>query len=114
MACQDCGLKERKVAIEPNEEQEVRLKSLFDTLKKHDSQALAMELAGIMVGWGIGDVVIDRVLESVKKNSGIARRNKVMTTRNKKRARLFELSEKKKLTRAEEAEAMKLMKELKA
>jgi len=95
-----------------NPEQELEAASLYNALKKYDSAALAMELSGLVVGIGFNAAVIESLIESVKKNSELVRKNKAISARNNKVAKLNKLAGKKKLTAAERLEAGKLMKAL--
>lgn len=96
-------------------EQTARADELFNKLKKYDSEALAMELACLVVNLGCF-VNVDKMIEGIKANSAIARKNKTLKTQENKRQRLKILCEKassgKKLTKEENQEAAKLCKDL--
>ena len=87
--------------------------SLFALLKKFEREALAFELASMLVGCGAQEEHIRNALGSLKANSEIAKNNRKIKTRNTQLARLKVLAGKKKRSKAEQAEAERLMKALK-
>src|SRR6266487_2475962 len=93
--------------------QEKRRKELLEILKKCEAEALASALAASMVYTTIfSPQLIEKVLADVRGNSRIIRHNKRVTTHNNKMARLRELVDKKRPSRAEQQEMLKLAKDL--
>jgi hypothetical protein len=92
------------------ESQEKRYGEFFAELKKCDSSALAMELACIFVVVPL--INVQRAMENIRNNSRIAQHNKRVKTKNNKINRLKELAAKKKPTKPEQEEMVKLAKDL--
>jgi hypothetical protein len=92
--------------------QETRRKELLEILKKCEAEALASALAALMVYTVFRSELIEKVLADVRENSRIIRHNKRVTTHNNKMARLKVLIGRKRPSRAEQQEILKLAKDL--
>lgn len=93
-----------------NEREKQKYEEYFAQLKTQESAALANELATILAMVPL--MPVDKIMEQVRENSRIIRSNKRITTHNNKVDRLRKLTAKKRLSRAEQQEALTLAKEL--
>ena len=102
---------EEQVAAVDGKKMKGLIKAIYERLKGFDAEALAFELASIIAG--TDDALIDKLIEGIRANSEIAKKNRKIKLRNKQCDRLKILMAKKKLSANEKVEVHRLMKVLK-
>lgn len=103
---------ESPISTQDKEVMEQACNVLYREILKFEKEAVAMELASLLVGYGFEEGQFRRTMLNLKENSEIAKKNRAISQKNKKVARLTVLAAKKRLNKAEQQEANKLLREL--